>query len=436
MWLVLAASLFGLRPAQAATFHAHDGPSLQAAVQRADSVPAPNTIELSAGTYTPAATLTLNGDIVVAGPSAAPGAKVDGGAVQPFPSDLLVVETHAKVTLRNLELTTAAGPGSGAAIDDFGVLDIESSTLAGNNGPGLLVQPGGDATLRDSTLSDGLDFGIVDSGSANLLSSTVAGNVGGGVDDAGGTLSLTNTIIAGNGATDCTKPAGRSDHSLDGDGSCGVGALSHSDPLLGRLALNGGPTPTRPLDSGSPAVGAGDASRCPAHDQRGFSRTGDRCDIGAYQSGAAAPRGTGAAPDGTFPEGTRRGRGSRRSDARNRTLAKRFTGVSAHGMLRGSRRPPIKLALSASATHRRASFRYEDRAGGIVLRSLAVRSLVFDGRLRTATLSGSALELPTGRRVRVALVLTAGRRRLVRIRLSGGYLCSGRLFAGSIVFTH
>jgi hypothetical protein len=300
MWLVAAASLLGSRPAQAATFHAHDGPSLRAAVQRADSAPAPNTIELSAGTYMPASTLTLSGDIVIAGPSAAPGAKVDGGAVGPFPSDLLVVEAHSKVTLRNLELTTAAGPGSGAAIDDFGVLDIESSTLAGNNGPGLRVQPGGDATLRDSTLSDGLDFGIVDSGSASLLSSTVAGNAGGGVDDAGGTLSLTNTIVAGNGAADCTRPAGRSDHSLDGDGSCGVGALSHSDPLLGRLALNGGPTPTRPLDSPSPAIGAGDASRCPARDQRGFSRIGGRCDIGAYQTGAA-PSSAGGAP-GAAPD--------------------------------------------------------------------------------------------------------------------------------------
>jgi hypothetical protein len=302
MWLVAVASLLGSCPARAATFHAHDGSSLEAAVRGADSTPGSNTIELNAGTYVPASTLTLSGDIAIAGPSAAPGARLDGGAVQPFPSDLLVVEAHAQVTLRNLALTTAAGPGSGAAIEDFGVFDMESSTLAGNNGPGLLVQPGGDATLRNSTLSDGLDVGIVDSGSASLLSSTVAGNAGGGIDDSGGSLSLTNTIVAGNGAADCSRPANRSDRSLDGDGSCGVGALSRADPLLGRLALNGGPTPTRALDSASPAIGAGDASRCPSQDQRGLTRAGGRCDIGAYQAGAA-PAAAGGAPSAA-PQGS------------------------------------------------------------------------------------------------------------------------------------
>jgi hypothetical protein len=345
-------SVLGPSPTQAATFHAHDGASLQAALAAADARPGANTIELSAGSYTPESTLTLIGEITLAGPSARPGAKLDGGAVQPFPSDLIVVESHAVVSIRDLELTTAGGPGSGAAVDDFGALSLESSTLAGNNGPGLLVQPGAQATVRNATLSDGLDFGLVDLGHANLFSTTVAGNAEGGIDDEGGSLSLTNTIVAGNRGLDCTAPARSSDHSLDGDGSCGVGALGHLDPLLMPLAFNGGPTQTRALAAGSPAIGAGDPTGCPSEDQRHFARPSGDCDIGAYQAGATA-----GASDGADRQGAKLGgsastgdagpshhdgaclsiRSSRRASRRRRRGVHRHRGRSAHGSRRGAR---------------------------------------------------------------------------------------------------
>lgn len=280
-------SALHLRPALAATFQAHNGASLQSAVAAADATAGGSTIELSAGGYTPESTLTLTGEVTLAGPASSPGAKLDGGAVLPFPSDLILVEPHATVRVRNLELTTAGGPGSGAAIDDFGALDLENSTLAGNNGPGLLVQAGAQATVRNSTLSNGLDFGLVDLGRASLLSVTVAANAQGGIDDAGGSLSLTNTIVAANRGPDCTAPARSSDHSLDGDGSCGVGALSGLDPLLMPLSFNGGPTQTLAPAPGSPAIGAGDLSACPSEDQRHFLRPSGHCDIGAYQTGAS-----------------------------------------------------------------------------------------------------------------------------------------------------
>lgn len=308
-WLMAALSFLAMGSAlassstQAATFRVHDGASLQAALAAADAGPGPSTIELSAGGYTPESTLTFTGEITLIGPSKSPGVKLDGGAVQPFPSDLIVVEPHAKATIRNLELTTAGGPGAGAAIDDFGALALESSTLAGNNGPGLLVQPGAQATVRDSTLSDGLDFGLVDLGHANLLSVTVAANAQGGIDDTAGSLSLTNTIVAGNRGSDCTAPARSSDHSLDGDGSCGVGALGGLDPLLMPLSFNGGPTQTLALAPGSPAIGAGDPSACPSEDQRHFLRPSGRCDIGAYQTGAAEASGA----DGVAAGGQRAG---------------------------------------------------------------------------------------------------------------------------------
>lgn len=351
--VIAVSSLLAPSLTRADTFHAHDGASLQSAVIAADTRPGANTIELSAGGYTPESTLTLTGEITLAGPSTPPGVKLDGGAVQPFPSDLVVVEPHAVVSIRNLELTTAGGPGSGAAIDDFGTLELESSTLAGNNGPGLLVQPGAVATVRNSTLSDGLDFGLVDLGRASLFSATVAGNAGGGIDDANGSLALTNTIVAGNRGSDCTGPARSSDHSLDDDGSCGVGQLSRADPLLMPLSFDGGPTQTLALAAGSPAIGAGDPTVCPHEDQRHFLRPSGDCDIGAYQAGAAvkatdgAVSGQGSTTSGArSPNGASAGhtagackpvRSSRRANRRRRRSARRHRGRSAHAARRRAR---------------------------------------------------------------------------------------------------
>ncbi|MCB9420636.1 MAG: hypothetical protein H6667_12585 [Ardenticatenaceae bacterium] len=61
-------------------------------------------------------------------------------------------------------------------------------------------------------------------------------------------------------------------------------AILFADPLLGVLADNGGPTETRALSSGSPAIDAGNNLACPATDQRGITRPqGGGCDIGAYE---------------------------------------------------------------------------------------------------------------------------------------------------------
>jgi hypothetical protein len=55
-----------------------------------------------------------------------------------------------------------------------------------------------------------------------------------------------------------------------------------SNPGLGQLAFNGGPTETCALQSGSPAIAAGDPSLLGTLDQRGVVRTG-HVSIGAFQ---------------------------------------------------------------------------------------------------------------------------------------------------------
>jgi hypothetical protein len=105
---------------------------------------------------------------------------------------------------------------------------------------------------------------------------------------------FSNALFSGNQPTNCyTDPnlpssLGSAGNNLDSDGSCnlnGSGDLTNIDPLLQPLAFNGGPTATRALLPGSPAVDRGNKAHCTATDQRGVVR-GAACDIGAFELSA------------------------------------------------------------------------------------------------------------------------------------------------------
>jgi hypothetical protein len=69
-----------------------------------------------------------------------------------------------------------------------------------------------------------------------------------------------------------------------------AGNDSFSDPKLGPLANNGGPTLTLALLPGSPAIDAGDTALAPATDQRGFPRPASlAADLGAFEYGSVMP---------------------------------------------------------------------------------------------------------------------------------------------------
>lgn len=81
------------------------------------------------------------------------------------------------------------------------------------------------------------------------------------------------------------------DDAAGGDGGTGPGGLlngpgdiRNTDPRLGSLADNGGPTQTCAVLTGSPAINSGDDARTPPRDQRGFTREGIS-DIGSFESG-------------------------------------------------------------------------------------------------------------------------------------------------------
>jgi hypothetical protein len=92
---------------------------------------------------------------------------------------------------------------------------------------------------------------------------------------------MTNSLLVANSPASSWSGTTDSRHNLQ---------VTNSDPTLGPLTNNGGPTLTMALLPGSPAIDAGDTSAAPFIDQRGFPRpAGSAADIGAFEYGSMLP---------------------------------------------------------------------------------------------------------------------------------------------------
>ena len=188
-----------------------------------------------------------------------------------------LLNAAGSATLTGDTFTGNSGPGGGA-IDNDTTLNIRNSTFTGNtagsNGGGG-VQNFGTTTITQTTLSDNSSpYG------ANIYNYT------------GFSLSISMSIVAnGVNGSNCGGQARITDqgYNIDTGSNCGFTgtSLNRTQPRLGTLASNGGPTQTMALPSGSPAVDLIPASTpgCSGStDQRGISRPqGSGCDVGAYE---------------------------------------------------------------------------------------------------------------------------------------------------------
>jgi hypothetical protein len=184
---------------------------------------------------------------------------------------------------------TGGGGGSGSS----------ASFQGGRGGNGGAAWGGGVYNYRrmaatNCTFSDGGTIGgtngVGGSGTRDGSDGHVGAKRGANLANAHGTFYLKNCVTAY--ASSGTNGYGRfvdAGYNLSSDRSMvlrGAGSLVNTNPLLGILGNNGGPTQTIPLQNGSPAIDHGDPVFCLPTDQRGVTRpVGSRCDIGAYEYG-------------------------------------------------------------------------------------------------------------------------------------------------------
>jgi predicted outer membrane repeat protein len=218
----------------------------------------------------------------------------DGGGISNF-APLLTVSTTT------FSDNTASDGNGGAISSGGGTVMIRCSTFSGNaaleNGSALIASGLGSLNVSNSTIAGNRDgYGTIYLLMPTTISnSTISGNrsEGGTIVDEVGTLTLYNTILFGGG----TRPnlllypgifVSRG-HNLSSDNGSGLltgpGDQINTDPMLGTLQDNGGPTQTMALLPGSPAVDAGDNTDVPDFDQRSFTRiVGGIIDIGAFEA--------------------------------------------------------------------------------------------------------------------------------------------------------
>jgi predicted outer membrane repeat protein len=176
--------------------------------------------------------------------------------------------------------STVAGGHGGAILNNSGTVNISTSTLAGNSA------------------SNGGAIANFNAGSTvTITASTISGNSGGAIENQA-TVSVGGSIIANSsGGGNCSGTITDNGYNLSDDSSCGFTAAKgdklNTNPQLGPLQDNGGPTWTMALAASSPAIDQIQPGQggCPSSgtttDQRGQTRpdSGEsNCDIGAYES--------------------------------------------------------------------------------------------------------------------------------------------------------
>jgi len=264
------------------------------------------------------ASLTLSGVTIQNG-----FASGDGGGVY------LSSNSGSALTIHDAALTGNTATGKGGAIYSDRALSLDRVTIDGNGaaeGGGVYLGNDGSsiATLANVTISNntatGNGGGIHSNKTLTVTSSTISGNAasdkGGGLYSNGDSPAITNSTIAynsgsggaggihfegssratlkntilafntGGNANGAQNSLGNNIESANTAGLSGPGDQINTDPLLGLLQYNGGPTKTHALLPGSPAIDAGTSVGAPATDQRGATRVGTP-DIGAYEFGAS-----------------------------------------------------------------------------------------------------------------------------------------------------
>lgn len=192
------------------------------------------------------------------------------------------------------------GHGLGGAVCNTVQMAMTNCTIALNSARG------GNGGNPYGVPGSGLGGGVFNTnGVLTVMNSTVASNTvvsgvgyvyqgtaaGANVANTNGVISFCNSIVAYGGTNgNAWGPISDGGFNISSDGSAnfsGGSSFNFTDPRLGGLGANGGPTLTMALLGNSPAVDLGTAAGAPATDQRGYFRpAGAGVDVGAYELNA------------------------------------------------------------------------------------------------------------------------------------------------------
>jgi len=225
------------------------------------------------------------------------------------------------VSASTIDSNTAEGGGGVGAVSNGGRATITSSTISSNEATNSGGGAGGvlngcvfscpdpqlvivNSTITSNRAFDGSGGVFTSGGTVSITDSTISGNSGpagaGVTSEFSATVTVKSSVISnpassGKALPNCAGTITDAGFNISSDASCGFTGTSRAstDPQLGPLQDNGGPTRTMLPLAGSPvldvipAVSCTDQAVTPAPvttDQRGQSRPkGGGCEIGAVE---------------------------------------------------------------------------------------------------------------------------------------------------------
>jgi CSLREA domain-containing protein len=201
--------------------------------------------------------------------------------------------------LYNSQVRGNVATSRGGGVETAGALSLFQSLIAENSAPagaGIAIDaPNGTIVAFASTVSDNTGPAVSTAGTFQFRNSTISGGLVGEAGASGGSSFTTNTILTGPGPACGGNLAALPRFSWTGnlasDTSCALTpaeGVQGVDPQIGALRNNRGPTDTRALQQGSPAINTGDPNNCAGVDQRNAASVGT-CDKGAFEFGGQVP---------------------------------------------------------------------------------------------------------------------------------------------------
>jgi hypothetical protein len=258
-------------------------------------------------------TSTFSANFAQGGASAAGGMRGNGnGITGPKGAEgsggALYNSWRAAVTNCTFYTNVAIGGAGGNGGNGGGTFQVPGDGGDGGDGVGGGLVNINTITNVNCTFSSSGAFGgtngVAGTGNFSGANGQLGAALGGNIAGAGGVMTLMNSIItasvSGPNANGSVVDGG---YNLSSDSvpAFGTTSLQNTNPLLGPLASNGGPTPTMALlTTNSPAIGRVPPGAAPNTDQRGAIRPiALYTDIGAFEFGVSPNTISGFVREGT-----------------------------------------------------------------------------------------------------------------------------------------
>ena len=221
---------------------------------------------------------------------------------------------NSSVELRDVMFRNNASEGDGGGVYNLnGIANVANSTFAGNsaNRGGGVYSRNATTRIGNTTFSDNssateggavYNFNSGTTISFTTFSGNFAAGQGGAIYQvAARSLTVSNIALQHGASADNCFVAEIDAHTvfagganISDDNSCAAhffaqpGDRNNTDPLIGPLLNNGGPTPSHMPLPGSPMIDGGQCAAGVSTDQRGVARPqGAACDVGAIEKRAA-----------------------------------------------------------------------------------------------------------------------------------------------------